>query len=77
VAQGFHATDAPSFAEAIRQAFSLPPAEAKRTREAARKAAVERFSQKEFERGFERHCEVLRALAVERKTKEEAEAERT
>jgi hypothetical protein len=76
VSVGFHATDAASFAGAIHQAFSLSAGEAKLMREAARKAAVERFSQAEFEKGFGKGWGLLRELREGRvRQREEAGGE--
>lgn len=49
---GFHAKSAEDFTSAIHEAFSLSSERSGRMREAARQAAVARFSQAEFERGF-------------------------
>jgi hypothetical protein len=51
-AQGFHATTAETFADAIHQALSLSPAPQLAMRKAARALAVHKFSLEEFERGF-------------------------
>nr|XP_019005182.1 alpha-1,2-mannosyltransferase [Kwoniella mangroviensis CBS 8507]OCF68643.1 alpha-1,2-mannosyltransferase [Kwoniella mangroviensis CBS 8507] len=62
---GFHATDAGSFAEAIHQAFTLSPEESLRMRKAAREAAVKKFSEREFEKGWQLGWKRLKGL-VER-----------
>lgn len=73
---GFHATTAEEFASAIHDALTLPPAEQKKMREAARKLAVQKFSLEEFERGFARGWQALRDIALERRHRRElAEAD--
>ena len=49
---GYHATDPPSFADAIHTALTLSPAEELAIRRRARRAAVEKFSEKGFIRGW-------------------------
>ncbi|KAJ7070666.1 mannosyltransferase [Mycena amicta] len=50
---GYHATSPETFAAAIHQAFSLSPAEDQAIRQRARTWAVQRFSEAEFEAGWE------------------------
>ncbi|KAK4685333.1 hypothetical protein P7C73_g4818, partial [Tremellales sp. Uapishka_1] len=57
---GFHATDAESFAEALHAALSMSTTLQNRMRKAARAAAVERFSELEFDKGLGRGWKILR-----------------
>ena len=50
---GFHATSPETFAEAFHAVFSLAPAEDVALRARARRSAVQRFSELEFERGWD------------------------
>lgn len=56
---GYHAKTSDEFAEAIHTALSLPEAEQKKMREAARNQAKEKFSQEKFEKGWEGVWEVI------------------
>jgi len=49
---GFHATTPETFAQAFHDAFSLPPAEELAMRQRARSLAVSKFSEAEFEKGW-------------------------
>ncbi|KAL0960579.1 hypothetical protein HGRIS_005613 [Hohenbuehelia grisea] len=49
---GYHATDAAGFADAIHRVFSLSPEDELSLRSRARAWAVQRFSEDEFERGW-------------------------
>ncbi|WVF69838.1 hypothetical protein IAT40_004618 [Kwoniella sp. CBS 6097] len=61
---GFHATDAESFAKAIHSASSLSDKESLAMRKAARDAAVQKFSEAEFEKAWEKGWFRLKDLAT-------------
>ncbi|WVQ83370.1 hypothetical protein IAT38_005511 [Cryptococcus sp. DSM 104549] len=61
---GYHATDAPSFAAALHEAFSLSPSQSLKMRKAARALAVEKFSEQEFEKSWDKGWERLKSLAA-------------
>ncbi|ORY31017.1 hypothetical protein BCR39DRAFT_527796 [Naematelia encephala] len=64
---GYQATTPSDFAEAIHSALSLPIEEQLRMRKAARGAAVDRFSESGFGKGFIRSWDVLKRLAEDRR----------
>ncbi|WVQ98028.1 hypothetical protein IAU59_005149 [Kwoniella sp. CBS 9459] len=64
---GYHATDAESFAEAIHSAFSLSEKDSLSMRKAARDAAVQKFSEAEFEKAWEKGWFRLKDLAIRAK----------
>ncbi|WVW78496.1 hypothetical protein I302_100451 [Kwoniella bestiolae CBS 10118] len=67
---GFHATDAESFAEAIHQAFTLSPEESLKMRKAAREASVRKFSESQFERGWQEGWMRLKGLVKRHRDEE-------
>jgi alpha-1,2-mannosyltransferase len=50
---GFHATDVRGFADALHEVLTLPKEQEYAMRERARRWAVGRFSEREFEKGWE------------------------
>lgn len=69
IGTGFHAKTPEEFAEAIHQAFSMSSAQQLRMRKAARAAAVDKFSEEGFAKGFERNWEILCGLVMKRRLK--------